>query len=108
MLFWKEYKDDTECMHYGRSRYVKVVNKDIASVTTKVAPTCLMFLLAGHCILSTVIGATSWGATWQGGGSREGGSRGAGTSGGGGGLGGGGDSHGVGGSHGAGGQIQVS
>jgi hypothetical protein len=37
MLFCKEYNDDTECMHCGRSRYVKVINKDGASVTTKVA-----------------------------------------------------------------------
>jgi hypothetical protein len=36
ILFWKEDKDDTECMHCGRSRYVKVVNEDVASVTTKV------------------------------------------------------------------------
>jgi hypothetical protein len=36
MLFWKEHKDDTKCMHSGRSRYVKVVNEDGASVTTKV------------------------------------------------------------------------
>jgi hypothetical protein len=36
MLFWKKHKDDIECMHYSRSRYVKVVNKDGASVTTKV------------------------------------------------------------------------
>jgi hypothetical protein len=27
MLFWKEHKNDTKCMHCGRSRYVKVVNK---------------------------------------------------------------------------------
>jgi hypothetical protein len=31
------HKDDTECIHCGRSRYVKVVNEDGASVTTKVA-----------------------------------------------------------------------
>jgi hypothetical protein len=37
MLFWKEHKDDTECKHCGRSRYVKVVNEDGAYVTTKVA-----------------------------------------------------------------------
>jgi hypothetical protein len=37
MLFWKEHKDDTECVHCGRSRYIKVVNEDGASVTTKVA-----------------------------------------------------------------------
>jgi hypothetical protein len=36
MLFWKEHKVDTECMHCSRSRYVKVVNGDGASVTTKV------------------------------------------------------------------------
>jgi hypothetical protein len=37
MLIWKENKDDTECMYYCRSRYVKVINEDGASVTTKVA-----------------------------------------------------------------------
>jgi hypothetical protein len=37
MLFWKEHKNDTKCMHCGRSRYVKVINEDGASVTTKVA-----------------------------------------------------------------------
>jgi uncharacterized protein YchJ len=37
MLFSMEHKDDTECMHYGRSRYVKVINEDGAYVvTTKV------------------------------------------------------------------------
>jgi hypothetical protein len=36
MLFWKEHKDDTECMHCGRSRYVKVRNEDCVSATTKV------------------------------------------------------------------------
>jgi hypothetical protein len=35
MLFWKEHKDDTECMHCSRSRYVKVVNEDGASITKK-------------------------------------------------------------------------
>jgi hypothetical protein len=37
MLFWKDHKDVTECMHCGRSRYVKVRNEDGDSVTTKVA-----------------------------------------------------------------------
>jgi hypothetical protein len=36
MLFWKEHTDDTECMHGGRSRYMKVINEDGASITTKV------------------------------------------------------------------------
>jgi hypothetical protein len=44
MLFWKEHKDDIECMHCGRSRYVKVVNEDGASVTTKVAVKQLHFM----------------------------------------------------------------
>jgi hypothetical protein len=35
MLFWKEHKDDNEYMHCGRSRYVKVINEDGASVPTK-------------------------------------------------------------------------
>jgi hypothetical protein len=35
-LLWKEHKDDIECMHCGRSRYVKVVNEDGSSVTIKV------------------------------------------------------------------------
>jgi hypothetical protein len=35
MLFWKEKKADTDYMHYGRSKYVKVINEDGASVTTK-------------------------------------------------------------------------
>jgi hypothetical protein len=37
MLFWKEHKDNTKCMHCNRSRYMKVVNKDGVLVTTKVA-----------------------------------------------------------------------
>jgi hypothetical protein len=36
ILFWKGHKNDTECMNYGRSRYMKVVNEDGISVTTKV------------------------------------------------------------------------
>jgi hypothetical protein len=44
MLFCKEHKDDTECMHCGRSRYVKVVNEDGASVTTKVAVKQLRYM----------------------------------------------------------------
>jgi hypothetical protein len=28
MSFYKEHKHDTECMYYGGSRYVKVVNKE--------------------------------------------------------------------------------
>jgi hypothetical protein len=44
MLFWKEYKDNIECMHCGRSRYVKVINKDGASITTKVVVKYLCYI----------------------------------------------------------------
>jgi hypothetical protein len=44
MLFWKEHKDDTECMYCGRSRYVKVINEDGASVTTKVVVKQLRYI----------------------------------------------------------------
>jgi hypothetical protein len=36
MLFWKEHKDDIEYMHYGRFRYMKVVNEHEAFVTIKI------------------------------------------------------------------------
>jgi hypothetical protein len=36
MLFWKEHRDATECIHCGRSRYVKVRCEDGDSVITKV------------------------------------------------------------------------
>jgi hypothetical protein len=45
MLFWKEHKNDTECMHCGRSRYVKVRNEDGVSVNTKVAIKQLCYVL---------------------------------------------------------------
>jgi hypothetical protein len=45
MLFWKDHKDATECMHCGRSRYLKVVNNDGASVTTKVVVKLLCYML---------------------------------------------------------------
>jgi hypothetical protein len=44
MLFWNEHKDDIESIHCGRSRYVKVVNEDGASVTTKVAVKQLCYM----------------------------------------------------------------
>jgi hypothetical protein len=34
----------TKCMHCGRSRYVKVINEDGASVTTKVAVKQLCYI----------------------------------------------------------------
>jgi hypothetical protein len=44
MLFYKEHEDDIECVHCDRSRYVKVINKDETSVTTKVAVKQLCYL----------------------------------------------------------------
>jgi hypothetical protein len=44
MLSWKECKDDTECMHCGRSIYMKVINEDGASITTKVAVKQLCYI----------------------------------------------------------------
>jgi hypothetical protein len=45
MLFWKEHKDDTECMHCGRSKSVKVRNEDGGvSVTTKVVTKQLRYI----------------------------------------------------------------
>jgi hypothetical protein len=44
MLFWKEHKGATECMHCGRSRYVKAINKDGTSITTKVVVKQLRYI----------------------------------------------------------------
>jgi hypothetical protein len=44
MLFWKEHKDDTECIHCGRSRYMKVRNEDGASITIKVTTKQLRYI----------------------------------------------------------------
>jgi hypothetical protein len=44
MLFWNEHKDDTECMHCGRSSYVKVINKYGAYVTIKVVVKQLRYI----------------------------------------------------------------
>jgi hypothetical protein len=44
MLFWKEHKEDTHCIHCGKSRYVEVVNEDGDSITTKVAVKQLRYM----------------------------------------------------------------
>jgi hypothetical protein len=44
MLFWKEHKEDNECMHCGSPRYVKVINKDGSSITTKVTVKQLRYI----------------------------------------------------------------
>jgi hypothetical protein len=43
MLFWREHKD-VECMHCGRSMYMKVINKEGTSITTKVAVKQLRYI----------------------------------------------------------------
>jgi hypothetical protein len=37
MLFWREHKDEKQCLKCGKPRYVKVVNDDGETVTTEVA-----------------------------------------------------------------------
>jgi hypothetical protein len=37
MLFYKEHKDETKCLKYGKSRFVEVINEDGEKVMTKVA-----------------------------------------------------------------------
>jgi hypothetical protein len=37
MLFWKEHKDEKQCLKCGKPRYVEVVNVDGETVTTEVA-----------------------------------------------------------------------
>jgi hypothetical protein len=44
MLFLKEHKDDTEYMHCSRSRYIKVINKDGASITTRMTVKQLRYI----------------------------------------------------------------
>jgi hypothetical protein len=44
MLFWKEHKDDTECMHYSQSMYVKVINEDRVSITIKMVVKQLCYI----------------------------------------------------------------
>ena len=44
MLFWKEHKDDTHCMHCKKSRYVEVVTDDGEEITTKVPSKQLWYM----------------------------------------------------------------
>jgi hypothetical protein len=44
MLFWKEHKDDIECVHSGRFRYMKMINEDVAYVTIKVVVKKLRYI----------------------------------------------------------------
>jgi hypothetical protein len=44
MLFLKEHKDDIKCMYCDRSRYMKVRNEDVASVTIEVSVKQLRYI----------------------------------------------------------------
>jgi hypothetical protein len=65
ILFWKEHKDDTECIHFGRSIYVKVVTEDGGSVTTKVVVKQLRYMsitprLKWLCLFEKVVKQMRW------------------------------------------------
>jgi hypothetical protein len=44
ILFYEEHKDETECLKYGKSRFIEVVNKDSEKVTMKVAHKQLRYM----------------------------------------------------------------
>jgi hypothetical protein len=39
MLFYKEHKDETECLKYGKSRFIEVINEGGEKVTMNVRMT---------------------------------------------------------------------
>jgi hypothetical protein len=43
-VFWKEHKDNTQYMYCGRFRYMKVINEDRESITTKVVVKQLCYI----------------------------------------------------------------
>jgi hypothetical protein len=49
MLFWKEHKNDTECMHCDSSRYVMVINEDGAYVTIEMVVKQLCYIPITPC-----------------------------------------------------------
>jgi hypothetical protein len=44
MLFYKEHKDKTKCLKYGKSRFIEIVNEDGEKVMTKVAHKQLRYM----------------------------------------------------------------
>jgi hypothetical protein len=65
MLFWKEHRDDNECMHCGRSRHVKVRNEDGVSIITKVATKQLHYIpitprLKRLCLSKEIVKQMRW------------------------------------------------
>jgi hypothetical protein len=43
-LFYKEHKDETECLRCGKSRFIEVVNEDGEKVMTKVVHKQLRYM----------------------------------------------------------------
>jgi hypothetical protein len=43
-FFWNEHKEENKCLKCGKSRYVKVINDDGETVTTKVAHKQLRYM----------------------------------------------------------------
>jgi hypothetical protein len=44
MIFYKEHKHETECLNYGKSMFIEVVNEDGEKVTTKTAHKQLCYM----------------------------------------------------------------
>jgi hypothetical protein len=44
MFFYKEHKDETKCLKYGKLRFVEVVNEDGEKVMKKVAHKQLCYM----------------------------------------------------------------
>jgi hypothetical protein len=44
MLFYKEDKNETKCLKYGKSRFVEIINEDGEKVTMKVAHKQLRYM----------------------------------------------------------------
>jgi hypothetical protein len=45
MLFYKEHKNETKCLKYGKSRFIEVINEDGENVTMKVSHKKLHYML---------------------------------------------------------------
>jgi hypothetical protein len=44
MIFYKEHKNETKCLKYGKPRFVEVINKDGEKVTIKPAHKQLRYM----------------------------------------------------------------
>jgi hypothetical protein len=44
IIFYKEHKNETKCLKYGKPRFVEVVNEDSEKVTTKITHKQLRYM----------------------------------------------------------------